>query len=484
MLEVLAGLNAPLKMRLNAAMNGWGADKAAILQLTASASDPEKLEVMKDAALVARLKSELGRDDMLQVLKNLNAPIKMRLNTAMDGWGADRQTILDLTAGASDAEKLDILQDPALVARLKSELSREDVLQVLKNIKAPVIDRLNAAMDGWGTDEAAIKEILKSASAEEQAAALADPAMVARLKSELSIADATDIFKAAGVPFKRIIELLLDPWKAKLADLTSLMGAATLDEKKSVWSDSALMTKAEGILGRDSYLTFLTQLGMFHAGTTAEDSKTHTSAQTADAQIRAQLATYVGDAVKAGRKIEGQVAVVDDPDWDRAGEVTFGKNKWHTGPPPERTAINGFVDDSGRVWIHRNRGNAGTMIHEAIHKYSADSIRGNLSWDLNEGITEYFTRKVCAGMSPPITGRGNYAAQVAVANQLVTLVGEATVAACFFNGDNEGLKKAFIAATSKEAWENFLKQMKAKNFAGATTTATPAPAPAPAPTGP
>lgn len=189
MLQVLGNLNAPLKKRLNVAMDGWGTDEAAIMSLTAGASSAEKQAVLKDTALVNRLADELGRDDMLQVLSNLNAPLKQRLNAAMDGWGTDEATIMSLTAGASKADKQAVLKDTALVSRLADELSRDEMLQVLNNLNAPLPDKLNAAMDGWGTDEEAIFKLTKNATEAEKRAVGENTTLMMRLIDELSEAD-------------------------------------------------------------------------------------------------------------------------------------------------------------------------------------------------------------------------------------------------------------------------------------------------------
>ncbi|MGH9126308.1 MAG: hypothetical protein ACRDZ8_16515 [Acidimicrobiales bacterium] len=66
--------------------------------------------------------------------------------------------------------------------------------------------------------------------------------------------------------------------------------------------------------------------------------------------------------------------------------------------------------------MHRDKGNAGTVIHEGMHKYADYTLRneqmtlttthGGVS-QLDEGITEVFTRKVT-----DVIGivRGNYVA--------------------------------------------------------------------------
>jgi hypothetical protein len=469
MLQALDALQAPLKDKLNAAMKGWGCDAEAIKALTKGASDTDKQAVLNDTALVSRLPSELSRADMLAVLGNLNAPLKDKLNAAMNGWGCDAEAIKTLTKGASDTDKQAVLNDAALVSRLSSELSRADMLAVLGNLNAPLKDKLNAAMNGWGTDEEAIRNLFVKATESERNTALGDIALMSRLASELSLSDMMSILKDAGVPFKTRFELALNRWSAGLNDLRPLVESVTDSERQTVWSDATLMNQANTALGEQDYLTLVTVLRMFQPGTTAEDGKSHTSAAEADTYIQTHLATYVTEAVKQGRQISGLVGVVDDTDWNRAGIAHYGESTWNGG---KKTSINGFVDSQGRVWIHKDRGNAGTMIHEAIHKYSDEALIG-ISQPLNEGVTEYFTRKVCDALTPPITGRGNYQNNYDCVVTLVSLVTEATLASAYFDGQTDALKDAFVKAKSEDDWNEFIDATKNNQWAKAAGLSTP-----------
>jgi len=266
-----------------------------------------------------------------------------------------------------------------------------------------------------------------------------------------------------------------------LGDLEPLIGSMNARGKKKLWSDAALMTKAETKIGKDPYLTFATKLGMHHPTTTKElyeGGKEHTPAAKADEIIRDKLDSYVAEAVTAGKKIEGYVAVVASADWDRAGIAHYGKDVWDTGPPPKtpkKDAINGFVDSTGRVWVERNSGNPGTIIHEGIHKYSNGATLSQLGFYINEGITEYFTRVICKDLD---VDRGNYDSQYAVVKKLVANVAsEDILAKAYFDGDIDGLKAAFITyrednkseseedATTK--WDEFVDKFSAGDYADA-----------------
>ena len=250
----------------------------------------------------------------------------------------------------------------------------------------------------------------------------------------------------------------------EMAEATILLGGAYRTERKP-WLE------AEGT-SVNEYLNALTRLAVRETGAVA-----HRTPAQADQMIGDALGALTGAAAgKASRRIEGQVAVVDDDEWDVAGLNDYG-DQW----PTTRDTINGWVDAKERVWIHKDRGNPATMVHEGCHKWAADTIRGALSWDLNEGITEYFTRKVAAAQTPNLApGRSNYQSQWTVVGQLVTFAGERPVASAYFDGSNDALKNAYKSArggTNADAdWDAFLAAMNAKNWANATALLAAAPA--------
>ncbi|MBN1316570.1 MAG: hypothetical protein JXA42_13925 [Anaerolineales bacterium] len=128
------GEEQSIEDRLNAAMEGWGTDEDAIMDAIRDASDPEKQAILNNPTLMSRLADELSRSDMLQVLEGLNAPIADRLYAAMEGWGTDEDTIMRLTANATDGEKRALLADSTMMARLKDDLTEAELLNVAKNL--------------------------------------------------------------------------------------------------------------------------------------------------------------------------------------------------------------------------------------------------------------------------------------------------------------------------------------------------------------
>ena len=236
---------------------------------------------------------------------------------------------------------------------------------------------------------------------------------------------------------------------------------ATEAEKEAAWRDGKLMKKAYKALHQDDYLILLTDLHMAKTG-----SVTRISPADTDAAIQAHLGPLIADAIKEGRQLEGSIAVVDSLDWNRAGKAHYGE-EWKD----KQYSILGFVDSMGKAWIHKDKGDSGVMIHEAIHIYSRGTF--DTYHNLSEGITEYFTRKVCAQLGPTISPRKNYQDEYNCVSTLQKLVSEPVLASAYFDGKKGDLSSAFIAAKSKSDWSAFLSAMKAGDWPAANRLCLP-----------
>jgi WXG100 family type VII secretion target len=225
--------------------------------------------------------------------------------------------------------------------------------------------------------------------------------------------------------------------------------------RQAVTSDRALMNQLHAELGDQKYLDLVVKLRMNESGTVKQPSP-----ESADAAIQSHLKKYLDQAIKDGRKITGSVAVVGSTEWDIAGKAHYGEPTW---TDQKRDRLSGFVDAQGRVWVHKDQGSPGTMLHEAVHKHSSEAMN-NTSQPLNEGVTEYFTRDVGKTTTPP-TVRTNYQNNFRFAEGLVKLVGEEAVAKGYFDGDMEGLKKAYIKAGKTEAdWNKMIEHTSKKEW--------------------
>jgi len=310
---------------------------------------------------------------------------------------------------------------------------------------------------------------------------VADDSLMKDIAGKISVKDFIEASQAVKPLLKTLLDLAFKYWSSiSLSDLEPVLNAATSDEKTAVCSDEKLLTKAEGALGKDPYLTFITRIGMNQPPTTTElgeGGKEHTAPAKADEIIRDKMSAYVTEAVKKGRKIEGQVGIVAGADWDRAGVAHYGDQVWHRATPtPKKNAINGFVDGSGRVWVERNSGNPGTVIHEGLHKYSDGAVLSTLGFNTNEGMTEYFTRLICADLG--IT-RGNYTNNHDLITALVTTVTtKEVIASSYFDGKVDDLKAAFIKyrkdtkgnteELAGQIWDAFVSNMKSGAWAKAS----------------
>ncbi|MGB0385894.1 MAG: hypothetical protein ACPGWR_13830 [Ardenticatenaceae bacterium] len=74
-----------IKEELNKAMARWWGRKGAIKSIIAKATDAQKQEILEDAALLARLDSKLRRDEMRTALNDLNASIYHKIQV-MHRW--------------------------------------------------------------------------------------------------------------------------------------------------------------------------------------------------------------------------------------------------------------------------------------------------------------------------------------------------------------------------------------------------------------
>ena len=162
-----------------------------------------------------------------------------------------------------------------------------------------------------------------------------------------------------------------------------------------------------------------------------------------DRVITTELGHYVGGAVTAGATSRARSPWSATPtgSWRSSGS---GRRRScsHTWPPPTRSWTS--TSRPRHIWIHKDRGGPGTAIHEGFHKYASPVLRnrliddfrggGNDVCNLDEGLTEYFTRKVItsAGLGFP---RSSYPSQFKSVTKLLTKVSEATLAKAYFDGD-------------------------------------------------
>jgi hypothetical protein len=105
-----------------------------------------------------------------------------------------------------------------------------------------------------------------------------------------------------------------------------------------------------------------------------------------------------------------------------------------------------------------------------MHKYADPTLRneqmslvtthGGIS-QLDEGITELFTRKVTSVLK---IARGNYANPFEMADLLEKLVGDAVVAKAYFDGNFDALKMAYEKARPSKKWNVVALALEQKDW--------------------
>lgn len=242
--------------------------------------------------------------------------------------------------------------------------------------------------------------------------------------------------------------------KAAGAAFVKMAEPAATEELGDVWD---AVTGFVGGVAKKIKDAFTPDAKPMAAGTVA-----HKTPEQADALIRKHLSSEVTNAVDKGRQIAGKAQVVGDTEWDKAGIAHYGKKTWES---QKKDRLNGFVDKKGRVWVHKDRGNPGTMVHEGVHKYSDDKLIKK-SQPLNEGATEYFTRKVTAaeGIAP---ARRNYQRNYKTTKKLADVVGEDKLSSAYFDGDVDGLAKALDKKKGAGTWKEFTALTKENKWSEA-----------------
>ena len=262
-----------------------------------------------------------------------------------------------------------------------------------------------------------------------------------------------------GVDLHAGLDAALDayPKTITIDVLSPFIKAASQDQRDAVWQDTTLMAKAKVALKLDGYLALLPALGVLTppTGGTFPGAQTgyagHTPAAEVDRLIGLHIGHYVAAAQKAGRKAEGEISVVGDQDWEDA----FNR-QW---PGFLSTMASAFVDvdqPKRHIWLHKDRGDPGTAIHEGMHKYADDTIRnvqrglyrkGKVQIGrLDEGLTEYFCRLVTSKIG--IT-RSSYPDELGIATELVKYVGEGVAASAYFEGDFDRFISVYLSTTKR-----------------------------------
>jgi len=181
----------------------------------------------------------------------------------------------------------------------------------------------------------------------------------------------------------------------------------------------------------------------------AQPKVKHTTGPQVDAYLDASpfFRDLVEDKVKGGTKAEGHVHIHDPDDFktvcvayymsrlNSATGTTFTKEE-----AEEATATTNAYRDGTEIHLHQDRGEPGTAIHESMHLFCDTAIRDQGGYNLNEGCTEYFAKKLCKEQK---IKRGDfYPDQYRAVVRLCDLVGEDLITNAYFKGDIDSLRTA------------------------------------------
>lgn len=204
------------------------------------------------------------------------------------------------------------------------------------------------------------------------------------------------------------------------------------------------------------------------------DKVKHTTGKQVDTYLNTSpfFKALVASAVKGGTKAEGAVKIHDPASFQKAwiayakvrSNPDTGKLFTEGEAKAWEPTVNAFQGDD-KIHIHEERGEAGTAIHESMHLFANASFVSTYGFNVNEGTTEVFTRKLCAEQS---VARGVfYASQRASVDKLQAKAGEATLANAYYGGSLGALKTAADKATKAGTFDTWLGHMKKGKYSDA-----------------
>jgi hypothetical protein len=190
-LQLLSAGGLTLADKIREAASGWGTNEDKIFNALDRASANELNTIRNDPDLVALLQEELGGSDwqLANAYLQGQGALAGKLRRAVDGWGTDEAVIWRELEGASQEERQFVLKQPALMNHLRSDLGAADWMKCERMLRGTIdnVDRLEVAMEGWGTDEQGISNALKGLTAQEYARVPED--IDSRLDAELGGGD-------------------------------------------------------------------------------------------------------------------------------------------------------------------------------------------------------------------------------------------------------------------------------------------------------
>lgn len=210
-------------------------------------------------------------------------------------------------------------------------------------------------------------------------------------------------------------------------------------------------------------------------GTTAPATPALKTGKEIDAMLLASdfFKPYVEPKQKKGTKADGNVHIHDAAAFKTAllayfkGKENPKTHKEYTTEEAEahEPRVRGFQDqDTGQIHVHEKRGDNGTIVHEAMHLFASQKWVNKVDFNVNEGATEVFARKLCKDHSIP---RAGYPDQWRSVMKLVAVTSETMLADAYFDNKLQPLIDKVDKAKGKGTWDKWLALMVAGKYAEA-----------------
>ena len=197
----------------------------------------------------------------------------------------------------------------------------------------------------------------------------------------------------------------------------------------------------------------------------------HKTGKEVDAALDASayFKPLIADAVKAGKKADGHVHIYSAADFLKVCEAYLkGKQNPDTGAVFTDDEAKEFAknvnayQDGKEIHVNEERGEAATTVHESMHLFTDAGWDAKAGFNLNEGATEYFTKKLCVELK--LTRGDYYADQYAAVKKLADHVGDTVLAEAYFHGKWAELLAAFDKKGTAGDFQKWLDFMDASKY--------------------
>lgn len=256
-------LQRDLASEISEATSGWGTDEQAIFDAIDRASADAKRAVLNDRAVIADLRDELSGSELGKAMVKLGQPLADQIDYAIAGAGTDDDALffaIESAATPDDQRRL-VTRNPALMVRLRDDLSQEDAGRAMRGLKASLTEQLYAAVEGLGTDEAGILAAINAAPADQKQASLRDRALMERLVDDQNTSEMLATLKALGASLADRLNMAMDGWGTDEDAIYKIAEDADATQRREILGNSALMARLRDELTQSEMLRALTSLG-------------------------------------------------------------------------------------------------------------------------------------------------------------------------------------------------------------------------------